>query len=63
MGLENILNADLDDDALDIQTCVLKEDHGHQQPRDYSAYLIALAIYWYKIKKSSLFQKRLNITH
>ena len=55
MGLENILNADLDDDALDIQTCVLKEDHGHQQPRDYSAYLIALAIYWYKIKKSSSF--------
>ena len=51
MGLENFLHADLDNEALKRQTCVSKDDdmsRGHQEPRDYSSYLNALAIYWYR---------------
>ena len=50
MGLENVLNSELDEASLKIQTCVGEDDHGHQQPRDYSSYLNALAIYRYLCK-------------
>ena len=49
MGLENFLHDDLDKEALELQTCVSKDDDtskGHQEPRDYSSYLNSLAIYW-----------------
>ena len=51
MGLENFLHTDLPEEALKYQTCVSKEfvgdeSKGHQEPKDYSSYLTALAVYW-----------------
>ena len=52
MGLENFLHTDLSEEELEFQTCADKEfvgdeSKGHQEPKDYSSYLTALAVYWY----------------
>ena len=52
MCLENFLHTDLSEEELEYQTCVAKEfvgdeSKGHQEPRDYSSYLTALAVYRY----------------
>ena len=45
MEMENHISSDLDDEKMEIQTCVSKDDHGHQQPKDYSAYLNFITVY------------------
>ena len=45
MEMENNISSDLSDDLMKIQTCVAEGDHGHQQPKDYSAYLNFITVY------------------
>ena len=45
MEMENHISFDLSDDLMEIQTCVAEGDHGHQQPKDYSAYLNFITVY------------------
>ena len=45
MEMENHISSDLSPEMMEIQTCVAKDDHGHQQPKDYSAYLNFITVY------------------
>ena len=50
MEMENHISSDLSEDKMDIQSCVARDadghfDEGHQQPKDYSAYLNFITVY------------------
>ena len=47
MQVENYFGTPLTDEEMKIQSCVADphDAHGHQQPKDYSAYLNFVAIY------------------
>ena len=47
MQVENYFGSPLTEEEMQIQSCVADphDAHGHQQPKDYSAYLNFVAIY------------------
>ena len=63
MEVENYFGSPLTEEEMQIQSCVAdpNDAHGHQQPKDYSAYLNFVAIYMVWIISNTVKEFELQI--